>query len=88
MVANDARPIGVRAASEPPVIITSAKFERMVDSASPMAWVADAQAVATAVLGPWAWTRMEMLPLAALTISFGMVKAETRSGPLFMRRVC
>ncbi len=46
-----------------------------------MALVALAQAVATAEFGPRRPYWIETWPLAALTISLGMVKAETLSGP-------
>ena len=46
------RPIGVIAASVPPVIMTSAWSYWIGWQASPMAWAAEAQAVATAVFGP------------------------------------
>ena len=52
MVAKPLMPMGVRAASVPPVIITSASPYWMALKASPMALVALAQAVATAELGP------------------------------------
>ena len=46
-----------------------------------MALVALAQAVATAEFGPRRPYWIETWPLAALTISLGIVKAETLSGP-------
>ena len=46
------RPIGVMAASVPPVTITSASSYWIGLKASPMALAADEQAVATAVFGP------------------------------------
>ena len=51
-----------------------------------MAFEALAQAVETAVLGPWSFQRMETWPLAALTMSLGIVKAEIFDGPLSRRR--
>ena len=56
------RPIGVMAASEPPVIITSAWSCWMARRASPMALAAEAQAVETAVFGPHSPNWIEMLP--------------------------
>ena len=56
--------------------------------ASPMALEALAQAVTTAAFGPRSPKWIETWPLAALTISLGMVKAETLSGPLSSSRVC
>ena len=60
----------------------------MALKASPMALAALAQAVATAVLGPRRPYWIETWPLAALTISLGMVKAETLSGPFSSSREC
>ena len=45
--------------------------------ASPIAFEPVAQAVATAVLGPLRWKRIETLPLAALAISRGTVNGLT-----------
>ena len=59
---NPPRPIGVIAASAPPVTITSAWSHWIARKASPMAWAADAQAVATAVFGPIRPYSIEMVP--------------------------
>jgi hypothetical protein len=56
---------------EPPAIMTSAWSCWMKRAASPIALEPVAQAVATAVLGPLMWYRIETLPLAALAISRG-----------------
>ena len=69
------------AASLPPVIITSAMSFWISLKASPMALVAEAQAVATAVFGPRRPKWIETLPLAALTISLGIMNGLTRVGP-------
>src|SRR5437870_2771048 len=50
-----AGPIGVIAASVPPLTITSAKPPAICRMASPIAWAADEHAVLTVVLGPWRW---------------------------------
>ena len=75
------RPIGVMAASEPPVTMTSAWSCWMARRASPMAWAAEAQAVETAVLGPHRPNWIEMLPAAALAIIFGMTNGLILPGP-------
>ena len=49
--------------------------------ASPMALEPVAQAVATAVLGPLRWKRIETFPLAALAIRRGTVNGLTRLTP-------
>src|SRR5207248_11303673 len=75
------RPIGVMAASEPPVTITSAWSCWMARRASPMAWAAEAHAVETAVFGPARPKWMEMLPAAALGIIFGITNGLILCGP-------
>ena len=75
------RPIGVMAASVPPVIMTSAWSRWMARRASPMALAAEAQAVATAVFGPHRPKWIEMLPAAALAIILGMTNGLIRPGP-------
>ncbi len=69
------------AASAPPAIITSAAPRRMIAAASPRAFVPVAQAVATAMLGPRAPTRMAIMPAALSEIIIGTRKGLTRSGP-------
>src|SRR6266853_1971741 len=49
--------------------------------ASPIAFDAEAHAVATAQFGPRRPHITEILPLAALTISLGIMNGETRLGP-------
>ena len=83
-----ASPIGVSAASLPPVTITSASPCWMARSAHPIELPALAQAVATAKFGPLMPYMLETWPLAELTISFGIVKGETFSIPLVSRRSC
>src|SRR5690606_23949919 len=74
-------PSGVRAASDPPVIMTSAAPWRMTSAASPIACAAEAQAVATAEFGPLIWKWIETLPEPALHIRRGTMKGLTRVGP-------
>ena len=82
IAANPPRPIRVIAASLPPVTITSAWPSWMCLKASPMALLAEAQAVATAELTPFRPHRIETWPEPALTISLGMVNGLIRDGPL------
>src|SRR4029079_4987293 len=73
IAAKPPRPMWVIAASLPPVIITSAMPTWIARNASPMALAAEAHAVATAEFGPRRPHRIETWPLAALTISLGIV---------------
>src|SRR5512135_671015 len=86
--ANPPRPMWVIAASLPPVIITSACPSWMILKASPIALAAEAQAVATAVFGPRRPHLIETWPLAALTISFGIVNGLIRDGPFCIIAAC
>src|SRR4051794_21791305 len=88
IAAKPPRPMWVIAASLPPVIITSAWPSWMILKASPMALAAEAQAVATAEFGPRSPQRIEIWPLAALTISLGMVNGLIRDGPLVIIAEC
>src|SRR3954469_12823283 len=88
IAAKPPRPMWVIAASLPPVIITSAWPSWMILKASPMALAADAQAVATAEFGPRRPHRIETWPLAALTISLGIVNGLIRDGPLVIIAEC
>jgi hypothetical protein len=69
------------AASLPPVIITSACPVWITLKASPMALVAEAQAVAMAEAGPRRPKWIETWPLPALTISLGIVNGLILEGP-------
>ena len=60
----------------------------MILKASPMALAAEAQAVAMAVFGPRRPHLIETWPLAALTISLGMMKGLIRDGPFCIMMVC
>ena len=53
-----------------------------------MALAAEAQAVATAEFGPCRPQRIETWPLAALTISLGIVNGLIRDGPLSIIAEC
>ena len=86
IAAKPPRPMCVIAASLPPVIITSAWPVWMILKASPIALAAEAQAVATAEFGPRRPQRIETWPLAALTISLGIVNGLIRDGPFSASR--
>ncbi len=58
----------------------------MMRHASPIALLEVAQAVTMHMFGPRKPNSIEMSPLAMLLMSIGMVKAETRSGPLVDQR--
>ena len=64
--------------------MTSAASWRMHSTASPMAWAAEAQAEATAELGPLMPKWIETLPEPALHMSLGTMNGLTRDGPLAM----
>jgi len=72
---------GTTMASAPPAIITSASPRWIRRKASPSAWLPVAQAVTTAEFGPLAPKRIETSPAAMFTMSIGMKKGDTRSGP-------
>src|ERR1700677_5000141 len=57
-------------------------------NASPIALAALAQAVATAEFGPRRAQRIDTWPLAALTISLGIVNGLIRDGPLVIIAAC
>src|SRR4051812_15236010 len=84
IAANPPRPMGVIAASLPPQIITPAMPVWIARNESPMALAAEAHAVATADVGPRRPHRIETWPLAALTISLGIVNGLIRDGPLWI----
>ena len=73
--------MGVMAASAPPQIMATASPRWMILNESPMACAPVVQAVATAELGPLAPVRMEMWPLAKLTMAAGMKNGEILDGP-------
>ena len=88
MAAKPAMPMGTMVASEPPARKASASSSRIMRQASPMAWQAVAQAETGAKFGPLQPNSMEIRPLAILAIIMGMVKGETRPGPLERRLAC
>ena len=63
----------VMQASAPPVTAQSTWPERTIWKARPIAWVAEAQALATTKAGPRNPQCMEIWLAGAFTISFGMV---------------
>ena len=65
-------------ASAPPVTATGTWPERTIWNASPMAWVADAHALATTKAGPRNPQAMEIWLAGAFTISRGMVSGCSR----------
>ena len=88
IAANPPRPMWVMAASLPPVIMASAwpNWIRL-EARRRWRWPREAQAVAIgrgrAASGPYL---IETWPLAALTISLGMVNGLIRDGPLLQHR--
>src|SRR3954447_18354871 len=81
-------PMGVIAASDPPAIITSAAFLRMISYASPTACADAEQAVHVAVLGPFGPKRIETCPDARLMMAEGMKKGEMRGAPPSRYALC
>ena len=81
MAQNPAMPTGTMQASLPPVSMTSASPNLMMRQASPMQWLAVAQAVTMAMFGPRRPCSIEMKPLAILLIIIGIMKGDVRSGP-------
>ena len=73
-------------ASEPPARKISASPNLMMRHASPIALLDVAQAVTMHMFGPRKPNSIEISPLAMLLMSIGMVKAETRPGPLVDQR--
>ena len=63
----------VMQASVPPVTAQPTMPDRTMWNASPMAWVADAQALATAKAGPRSPRSIETWLAGAFAISFGIV---------------
>src|SRR3954453_5917884 len=75
MLENPATPVGVIAASEPPVITASQMPSEMRRAALPMAWVLAAHAVTVDSHGPRQPNRIDTVAAAALLIIIG-----TRNG--------
>ena len=68
----------VMQASAPPVTAQSTCPARTMWNASPIAWVAEAQALATTKAGPRRPQSIETWLAGAFTISFGIVSGNTR----------
>jgi len=81
---NPARPSSTIAASEPPATKISASPNLIMRHDSPMELLDVAQAVTMHMFGPRNPNSIEITPLAMLLMSIGIVKAETRCGPLFI----
>ena len=79
-----ASPMRVTGASAPPASMTSASPRRMIAAASPSAWPAVAQALATAKFVPFAPVWMAIMPASMSGSIIGTTNGPTRSGP----RVC
>ena len=88
IAANPPRPMWVIAASLPPVIMTSAQSDWISLKASPIALVAEAQAVATAEHGPCRPQRIETWPLRGIDHQLGdRERADPRRALVHHRRV-
>jgi len=74
-------PMGTTVASAPPASITWASPILMVRQASPMAWLAVAQAEQMAKLGPRKLKYIETTPDAMFEISMGIMNGDSRPGP-------
>src|SRR5690606_5470096 len=81
MAQNPAKASGTKAASVPPVIMTSASPNWRIRKASPMALAPEAQAVTRVVLGPRNPNWMAVWPAAMLAIIMGTKNGLTRPGP-------
>ncbi len=88
MLLNPATPVGRMVASAPPQTITSASPNFMMRQASPMLWLEVAQAVTMDMFGPPRPYSMEMRPEAMLLIMYGIMKGDTRAGPLERSVAC
>ena len=81
-----ATPSGVMVDSVPPQTQASITPCLIFLKASPMAWVPEAQAETTQWEGPLRPNLMATLPAAILTMTLGIIKGETFSGPPLLRR--
>src|SRR5688500_19215700 len=81
-------PSEVMVASLPPANITLASPIFNVRQASPIAWLAVAQAEQVATLGPRSLKYIENKPEAMFRISIGIMNGERRLGPLLRRILC
>src|SRR5487761_2665404 len=80
-------PVGLIAASAPPVTTTSQRPEEMRRAALPIAWVAEAHAVTTVSHGPRKPNRIEIAAAPALDIIIGTRRGDTRRGPFSNKTV-
>lgn len=74
-------PTGTIAASLPPANIITASPILIARHASPIAWLAVAQAEQVAKFGPRRLLYIENRPLAMLLMSIGIMKGDNRLGP-------
>ena len=88
MAAKPLRPSPTTAASLPPATMMSASSSRIRRQASPMEWLAVAQAETMAKLGPRRPYCMEICPDAILLIIIGIMNGETFLGPRSRRMEC
>lgn len=88
MLLNPETPVGRMVASAPPQTMTSASPNFMMRQASPMLWLEVAQAVTMDMFGPPNPYSMEMRPEAMLLIMYGIMKGDTRAGPLERSVAC
>src|SRR4026208_396141 len=86
--ANPPRLIGVIAASDPPVIMTSASPRLMISNESPIACADAEQAVQLARFGPLAPNRIDTCPAARLMMADGMKNGEIFRGPPSRSALC
>ena len=86
MLAKPATPVGVIAASEPPVITASQMPSEMRRAALPMACVLAAHAVTVDSHGPRQPNRIDTVAAAALLIIIGTRNGDTRFSPFSWRR--
>ena len=88
MAAKPPMAVGVTAASVPPANITSASPITSVRHASPMAWLAVAQAEQVATLGPRRPWYRENIPDPMLSIIIGMKNGDILPGPRLRSVLC
>ena len=88
MEAKPASPIAEIDASAPPARNISASPNLIIRQASPILLLAVAHAVTIDILGPQSPYSIEMRPLAILLIIIGIVKGDTRLGPLLRYISC
>ena len=82
MLVNPATPSSVIAASAPPATITSASPYWIERNASPILWFPVAHAVTILIFLPFNPSWIATFPAAMFEISIGIIKGDTRFGPL------